>query len=159
MLCSLLVFLCAAGFSESDANADAGERPLPEEPVLALSFLVHEPGVFNFTKYQTLDGTPLSYKETNALLDSVPENKKPMKRHRLLRGSSFVFAGMLAACIATDAVYVGVDDLPHKDAVVTLASSLGLCSAFASILTGDASTAQYLLAVDNYNTSLLPSSR
>ena len=82
-----------------------------------------------------------------------------MKKHRSWRTSAFVLAGMLAACAVTDAVYLCGDDMPHKEAIVTTASTMGLCFGFAAILAGEASTAHYLMAVDNFNMGLFPSKK
>ncbi|MCM1322063.1 MAG: hypothetical protein NC041_07940 [Bacteroides sp.] len=157
--CALLLLAYAMGFSESNSTADATTETVVEDSVLNLKFLVHEPKFLNFTKYQNLAGESLSYKETNVLLDSVPQNAQVMKKYRSWRTSALVFAGMLAACVVTDAVYLCGDDMPHREAVITTASAMGLCSGFAAILAGEASAAHYLMAVDNFNMGLFSSKK
>lgn len=141
MIYALLLLVCALGFSEGDSAIDVSA----EDSVLSLKFLVDEHGFLKFTKYQNF---AVSYKERNAMLDSVPQDAQAMKKRRSWRASSLVFAGILAACVATDAVYLCEDGLPHKEAIFNTASAMGLCPGFAKILAGETSTAHYLIATD-----------
>lgn len=156
MICALLLLVCALGFSESDSAIYVSAESSTKDSVLSLKFLVDEHGFLKFTKYQNF---AVSYKERDALLDSVPKNAHAMKKHRSSPASSLVFAGMLAACVATDAVYVCGEDLPHKEAIFNTASAMGLCPCFAEILAGEASAACRLMAVDGFDIGILPSKK
>lgn len=145
MIYALLLLVCALGFSEGDSAIDVSAESSAKDSVLSLKFLVDEHGFLKFTKYQNF---AVSYKGMDALLDSVPKNAHAMKKHRSSPASSLVFAGMLAVCVATDAVYLCGEDLPHKEAIFNTASAMGLCPGFAKILAGETSTAHYLIATD-----------
>ena len=47
--------------------------------VLDIDFLEHTPGLINFISYQNQRGEPFSYKEVNAMLLSVPDNKQLLR--------------------------------------------------------------------------------
>ncbi len=145
MIYALLLLVCALGFSEGDSAIDDSAESSAKDSVLSLKFLVDEHGFLKFTKYQNF---AVSYKGRDALLDSVPKNARAIKKHRSSPASSLAFAGMLAACVATDAVYTCGDDLPHKETIFNTASAMGLCPGFAKILAGETSTAHYLIATD-----------
>ena len=145
MIYALLLLVCALGFSEGDSAIDVSAESSAEDSVLSLKFLVDEHGFLKFTKYQNF---AVSYKGRDALLDSVQKNAHAIKKRRSWRASSFVFAGILAACVATDAVYACGDGLANKETIFNTASAMGLCPNFAEILAGEASTAHYLIATD-----------
>lgn len=149
----ILASMCAVGFSEEMNGNDSGEKGEESLDVstLNISFLEHTPKLFNFASYQNQLCEPLSYKEVNAMLLSVPENEQLMRRHRIWRGTAWTFTGMLLACLATDMVYVCVDGLPHESAVLTASLFTGLYSCLFAVLSSQISTTQYLRAVDNYN--------
>ena len=153
---AILVSICALGFSEEiDANGsgEKGEES-PDVSALNVNFLEHTPKLINFTSYQNQLGEPLSYKEVNAMLLSVPENEQLTRRHRIWRGTAWTFASILLACVVADTVYTCVDGLPQENAVIATASATGLCSLFCALFSGYISTTQYLKAVDNYNKQL-----
>lgn len=149
----ILASMCAVGFSEEMDGSGAGEASTGSHDVsnLNINFLEHSPGLINFTSYQNQLGEPLSYKEVNAMLLSVPENEQLMRRHRIWRGTAWTFTGMLLACVVADTVYTCVDGLPQENAVIATASVTGFCSFFCALFSGYISTTQYLRAVDNYN--------
>ncbi|MBD5407867.1 MAG: hypothetical protein HDR54_00465 [Treponema sp.] len=154
---AILVSICALGFSEEVNGNGSGEKgeESPDVSTLNINFLEHTlehtPKLINFTSYQNQLGEPLSYKEVNAMLLSVPENKQLMRRHRIWRGTAWTFASILLACVVADTVYTCVDGLPQENAVIATASATGLCSLSCALFSGYISTTQYLRAVDNYN--------
>ena len=70
-----------AGFSEGqDGNASDEDCMKPQDfSVLDIDFLEHTPGLINFISYQNQRGEPFSYKEVNAMLLSVPDNKQLLR--------------------------------------------------------------------------------
>lgn len=71
----ILASICMVGFSEEMNGNDSGEKGEEslDVSVLNISFLEHTPKLFNFASYQNQLGEPLSYKEVNAMLLSVPK--------------------------------------------------------------------------------------
>lgn len=153
ILFMIFSLMCAAGFSEEMNGNDSDEKGEESLDVstLNINFLEHTPKNWNFTSYQNQLGESLSYKEVNALLLSVPENKQLIRRHRIWNGTAWTFVGILLASIVTDVVYTCVDGLPHESAVLTASLYTGLYSLSFCMLSRHFSTTQYLRAVDNYN--------
>ncbi len=157
ILFMIFALMCMAGFSEEMNGNGSGEKgeESPDVSTLNINFLEHTlehtPKLINFTSYQNQLGEPLSYKEVNAMLLSVPENEQLTRRHRIWRGTAWTFASILLACVVADTVYTCVDGLPHESAVLTASLYTGLYSFSFYMLSSHFSTTQYLRAVDNYN--------
>ena len=113
---------------------------------------------FSETNADAMTKLPL-LKEPNVLEFSHPQNNGRLKQQRSRHASALAFIGMLATCIATDAMYDCENDSLHKKVIVSTAFEMGLDSDFAAILSGDASTARRLLTVDNDTIHLLPSEK
>lgn len=154
---ALFVFVCASGFcqAQDDDSFGGDTAKLAEFSVRDIKFLEHAPKFINLLEYQTPQGERIPYKEVNALLLSLPENKPLMRRHRVWRVVTNVCVGVLLASIATEVTCTFVDDMPHKTAVETASLVAGSCGFFGSLLSGYVSVTPYLKAVDNYNKNLV----
>lgn len=155
----LAAMLLSAAFAQETVSENStGKTENGSE--LNISFLdekllVHSAGFMNLTQFENQNGTKISYKDLNLRLDSLPENESVMKSFRFWRGTSFALIGVCVASLAATTYFVCSDSVPNSGTYATISSCATLASYICGVLAGNASTASYLKAVDNYNISLL----
>lgn len=156
----LVAMLVSSVFAQETISADFAEKESVNKTETAISFLdekllVHSSGFMNLTQFETQNGTRISYKDLNLRLDSVPENASAMKSYRFWRGTGFALLGVCVASLAATTFFVCSDSIPDANTYATISSCATLASFLCGSLAGNASTASYLRAVDNYNMTLL----
>jgi hypothetical protein len=156
MKCKIIFYflLCATALQIAFTQETHEGQPILESSMPEV--ILTNPKYFSKDKYQTLDGTPLPYKEVLKLAGTVPQNAFLLKEEKGWAIANWSTLGLFVASLATAYIYSEPSkNLPHREIMWPVGVYTAAASFLGTIICGQIRNIKLQRMVDNYNITIM----